>query len=602
MNQKVRSIRTNLQPAQGMFQRRCACGNHALSGVCEACAKSGLQRKSMMGSNDPMERQADQVADAIMHTNKLQTISPMARHTDAQALGASPLVNKVLLSSGNALDKATRSFFEPRFGHRFTDVRVHTDGQAADSAHAIGAKAYTAGRHIVFGKSQYAPYSNMGRRLLAHELTHVLQQDQTGIGTIQRFAPEDAAEEMVGKTFLLNADVTVSGKTLAKGSSVVITTWDNNKTTVKADAKSGGKTISVSLEKEFLTPQGDSKSGLYQYHAGVEGVEKKYAGIESKITAQEKVVADWKLEEKKYTTTKGHAEWRRQLDVKETELKDLKYKLTGEGYTASTLPERLKKKVGGKMVPITPQSTLLNKALIEETMFNSFDASVVKWVDFYNKDIGAKKKWSKLDANLVKSMLYQESHMGTQGDFLKLPPYTKGQRMTRFNIGQAIDSSGPQQILMIKEISPAIATKHKLDQVTKDMNAAKDRRDELLKKGSSIKASEQTELDDINAKIDFHPGEKPHWNNFFTSDSRWIAAVEEFFTETVKARNLDYDYWIRTSVRWLFEKRDGVKDWAAAITAYNGSGAKAKKYEKDVEGRRDAAKAGGADFEPKQHY
>jgi hypothetical protein len=230
-------------------------------------------------------------------------------------------------------------------------------------------------------------------------------------------------------------------------------------------------------------------------------------------------------------------------------------------------------------------------------MFNAFDASVVKWVAFYNNSIGSPNKWPALDPGLVKSMLYQESHLGTQGDFLLPPPYAKGQRMTRFNIGQAIDSSGPQQILMIKEISPAIATKYNLDQVTSDMFAAQARRKELLAKGKKMNAAEQADMHAINSRSD----NGNNWNNFFTTDPRWTAAVEDFFGETTLARNLDYDFWIHTAVRWLYEKRAGVKDWNAAIKAYNGSGAKADIYKKDVVGRRDAAAASG-DFVPTQHY
>lgn len=496
------------------------------------------------------------------------------------------------------LDQGIRAYMEPRFGHDFGDVRVHTGTRAANSAREINALAYTAGKNVVFGARQYRPATGEGQRLLAHELAHVVQQQRAAPGTVQRFAPEDAAVEMVGKTFKLNAEVTVAGVTIPKGGNVVVTAWDNDKTTVTADFTSDAKTTSVTVSKSLLVPVGDTKSGLSQYRAGVTGIQTKYAALEKKIAAQEGVIRDWKAEEKKYTTTAGHAEWQRQMDVKETELKDLKYKLTGEGYTPATLPERLKTTVGGKRVSITPQSKLLNKALIEETMFNAFDASIVKWVDHYNTTIGAKKKWPALDANLVKSMLYQESHMGTLGDFLKLPPYTRGQRMTRFNIGQTIDSSGPQQITMIKEISPAIATKHSLDQVTTDMHAAQARRKELVAKGAAITPAEQVELDTINARSD----NGGRWNDFFTTDPRWIAAVEEFFTETVKARNLDYDYWIRTAVRWLFEKRGGVTSWEAAIKAYNGAGSKADIYKKDVIGRRDAARAATGDFIPKQHY
>jgi hypothetical protein len=66
---------------------------------------------------------------------------------------------------------------EPRFGHDFSRVRVHTDARAAESAEAVHATAYTVGRDVVFGAGQYAPQSEAGRRLLAHELAHVVQQD-----------------------------------------------------------------------------------------------------------------------------------------------------------------------------------------------------------------------------------------------------------------------------------------------------------------------------------------------------------------------------------------------------------------------------------------
>jgi hypothetical protein len=65
---------------------------------------------------------------------------------------------------------------EPRFGHDFSQVRMHTDARAADSSRAVGAHAYTVGRDVVFGAGQYAPRTMTGRRLLAHELTHVVQQ------------------------------------------------------------------------------------------------------------------------------------------------------------------------------------------------------------------------------------------------------------------------------------------------------------------------------------------------------------------------------------------------------------------------------------------
>jgi Domain of unknown function (DUF4157) len=81
----------------------------------------------------------------------------------------------VLNSPGAALDRVTRAYFEPRFKHDFSHVRVHTNPRAAESARAIGAAAYTVGSHIVFGANRYDPRSNAGGKLLAHELAHTIQ-------------------------------------------------------------------------------------------------------------------------------------------------------------------------------------------------------------------------------------------------------------------------------------------------------------------------------------------------------------------------------------------------------------------------------------------
>ncbi|MFT3823204.1 MAG: DUF4157 domain-containing protein [Chitinophagaceae bacterium] len=77
---------------------------------------------------------------------------------------------------GQALSNGVRSFYEPRFGQDFSNVRIHTDTVAAKSAQSINALAYTTGNNIVFNSGQYAPDSTGGKKLLAHELTHVVQQ------------------------------------------------------------------------------------------------------------------------------------------------------------------------------------------------------------------------------------------------------------------------------------------------------------------------------------------------------------------------------------------------------------------------------------------
>jgi hypothetical protein len=90
------------------------------------------------------------------------------------------VVHEVLHSPGQPLDAQTRSFFEPRFGHDFSQVRIHLNAKAAESARAVDALAYTFGRDIVFDTGQYTPGKSSGQRLLAHELTHVVQQETAG--------------------------------------------------------------------------------------------------------------------------------------------------------------------------------------------------------------------------------------------------------------------------------------------------------------------------------------------------------------------------------------------------------------------------------------
>jgi len=87
-----------------------------------------------------------------------------------------PLVGEALRSPGRLLDPSVRAFMEPRLGFDFSQVRIHTDALAAESARQVRARAFTLGQDIVFGAGRYAPHTEAGRRLLAHELTHVVQQ------------------------------------------------------------------------------------------------------------------------------------------------------------------------------------------------------------------------------------------------------------------------------------------------------------------------------------------------------------------------------------------------------------------------------------------
>jgi hypothetical protein len=189
-------------PRAGLLQRKCACGTQSHGNAeCSDCAKKHgtLQRKLNIGaSNDPLEHDADRVAEQVMaapmHATASRAPLRIQRHvahagevSDSEMVPAS--VDRVLAGSGRPLDRMLRQDMEQRFGHDFSRVRVHTDGAAHESAHAVGALAYTVGDRMVFAHGQYQPHAASGRRLLAHELTHVVQQ---GAGVLRR-TPDPAA-------------------------------------------------------------------------------------------------------------------------------------------------------------------------------------------------------------------------------------------------------------------------------------------------------------------------------------------------------------------------------------------------------------------------
>jgi uncharacterized protein DUF4157 len=134
---------------------------------------------------------------------------PRAEEDEAQALQAKEVPDRTpevtpdvqaqvntIRGGGQPLPESVRAFFEPRFGYDFSQMRIHTDALAAESARAVSARAYTVGQDVVFGIGQYAPNSVEGRRLLAHELTHVVQQRSVSnySGDLSVSEPGDRAE------------------------------------------------------------------------------------------------------------------------------------------------------------------------------------------------------------------------------------------------------------------------------------------------------------------------------------------------------------------------------------------------------------------------
>ncbi|HET7461251.1 MAG TPA: DUF4157 domain-containing protein [Longimicrobium sp.] len=138
---------------------------------------------------DAAEREADRAADAVTRA------APAQVRRDEAGAGpgvAPPIVHDVLASGGRPLEAGTRERMEEGLGADLGGVRVHTDGQAAESARAVNANAYTVGNDVVFGEGRYAPGSREGDRLLAHELAHVVQQGGgAGAAVVQRQTPAE---------------------------------------------------------------------------------------------------------------------------------------------------------------------------------------------------------------------------------------------------------------------------------------------------------------------------------------------------------------------------------------------------------------------------
>jgi hypothetical protein len=136
---------------------------------------------------DMHEQEAERVSEQVMRMPSGTAESTHAGATCAGHGEAPPIVHETLHSPGQPLDTATREFMEPRFGRDFSGVRVHTGTQAAESARAVGARAYTVQNNLVFSEGSFAPGTGEGQRLIAHELTHVVQQGgAAGAAQLQR--------------------------------------------------------------------------------------------------------------------------------------------------------------------------------------------------------------------------------------------------------------------------------------------------------------------------------------------------------------------------------------------------------------------------------
>ena len=151
--------------------------------VCPRTPSTIQKELTVNTPGDVYEQEADRVAEQVMVMPARTIVSGappciqcVSRQSNRQADTAPASVDRVLVSPGRSLEPALRQDMEQRFGHDFSRVRVHSGAVAEQSAQDVNAHAYTVGHNIVFGAGRFAPGTHEGRRLIAHELTHTIQQ------------------------------------------------------------------------------------------------------------------------------------------------------------------------------------------------------------------------------------------------------------------------------------------------------------------------------------------------------------------------------------------------------------------------------------------
>src|SRR5262249_8882606 len=225
----------------GLLQRKCECGESA--GLYGECAESSKKRLTLQ------------------------------RHpiSSAEPDLPPPVVHEVLRSPGQPIDPNVCAFMESRFGHNFSQVRVHADSRASDSARAVNASAYTVGRDVFFQAGRYRPETEAGRRLLAHELTHVVQQAGNAAWLVQNnpgsglviSQPGDRAEQEGDRA----AEAVAAGRSFAP--SVKAATGAAGTTIHRADEEWNK---AYGTHKSFLQkPFDEFKAGLGEVKATTQG-------------------------------------------------------------------------------------------------------------------------------------------------------------------------------------------------------------------------------------------------------------------------------------------------------------------------------------------
>ena len=190
------TLKQDTTPSSDAIMRKaCSCGRLAgPTGACADCRrkKTGVQTKLRVNRpGDRYELEADHIADQVMRMSKPRHVTPLQtmgvqRSAEGEAATADNESLALRYGEGQPLQAANRHFFESRLGHNLGQVRIHDNAAAHRTASRLNANAFTVGSDISFARGQYQPQAGEGRRLLAHELAHVLQQRQAPASLIQR--------------------------------------------------------------------------------------------------------------------------------------------------------------------------------------------------------------------------------------------------------------------------------------------------------------------------------------------------------------------------------------------------------------------------------
>jgi Domain of unknown function (DUF4157) len=337
----------------GVLQRVCACGQHTTAGAqCEDCKKKAMT---------------------------------LERHSTGVAVSdeVPSIVNDVLQSPGLPLDRKARSAMESRLGHDLSAVRVHKDSKASDSARAVHARAYTVGRDIVFAEGEYNPGSRAGDHLLAHELTHVVQQGTPKVsGRAERVGRPDSPEEKIAEAGASHAFPHAS-TTHSVGNHGSSTTLHRDPDIDSVDWKTG-----VAMAAKAATDAKTKAKAESYYKALV-------------VRAAGKVSVPTPLKEKKPTTSDINWSWAAKRD----------YSATTDPNKVDAAPDEYWKWLSFNSSAIHDEEAFtvsiifheLDHAAHARTLYDSWKKSTAKdkgkWTDFYQDHYA---KWTEAPIKLEK--------------------------------------------------------------------------------------------------------------------------------------------------------------------------------------------------------